>query len=224
MLRKSKFTFLLKSEPTKKPTSQWVLDESKCLSMREVLKPRRYANRLRHQGFKNKQFSRIREWFMVELGLQAGLRVTEMASLQHGHLYIDHTRSSLVFTGKGNKKRLVWVSATFRQLCRIYLSYKKKFGYDLSNTSYLLNNLKGTQITKRALQKNFTSMIEKAKLSSHFSIHCLRHTYATFLLKASNYNYRFVQRQLGHASMRTTQTYAGILESEGKKALEKLYK
>ncbi len=64
----------------------------------------------------------------------------------------------------------------------------------------------------------------KAGLPSHFHIHCLRHTYTTFLLTASNFNYRFVQQQLGHSSIKTTQVYAGIIESEGKNAIENLYR
>jgi integrase/recombinase XerC len=44
------------------------------------------------------------------------------------------------------------------------------------------------------------------------------------LLEASNHNYRFVQSQLGHASIKTTGVYAGVIETAGRKAVEKLYK
>ena len=37
-------------------------------------------------------------------------------------------------------------------------------------------------------------------------------------------NYKFVQEQLGHASITTTQVYAGVVESEGRKAVEKMRK
>ena len=97
------------------------------------------------------------------------------------------------------------------------------FGYEIHQDSYLLNNIKGLKISKRALQKFFKDLLKKAGLPSHYYIHCLRHTYTTFLLKASSHNYRFVQQQLGHASIRTTQVYAGVIESEGRKAVERLY-
>jgi len=112
----------------------------------------------------------------------------------------------------------------FKITCQRYAAYKKEFGYGTSSDDYLLNNLKGNKITKRALQKFFKNMVKKAGLSEHYYIHCLRHTYTTFLLKASNYNYRFVQQQLGHSSIKTTQVYASVIESEGRKAVEKLYK
>ena len=79
---------------------------------------------------------------MIELDLKTGLRVNEMASLKHRDLLIDHTRSSILVIGKGNKKRSVWVSSTVRQICRLYISYKKRFGYDTSDDAPLLNNLK----------------------------------------------------------------------------------
>lgn len=224
----SKFIKLTKSEPTKKKSkkrkSAWSIDESKCLKAHEVTKLRGHSSQIRASGLKDSRFSQVRRWFMIELGLYAGLRVTEMATLQHANLRIDQHRSSIAVVGKGDKKRSVWIDSNFRQVCRLYISYKAKFGYDTSDDASLLNNLGGTVISKRALQKDFEALAKGAGLPSHFSIHCLRHTYATFLLKASNYNYRFVQKQLGHASIRTTQVYASVLESDGRKALEKIYR
>ena len=111
-----------------------------------------------------------------------------------------------------------------QRISNIKINYKIRFGFDVYNDSYFLNNLQNKKISKRALQKFFKQIISKAGLPTRYYIHCLRHTYSTFLLKASNYNYRFVQNQLGHASIKTTQVYASVIESEGKIALENLYK
>lgn len=202
----------------------WVIDENKCLSFEEVKKLKRAARKARAYGLQKNKFTQIRVWFMVELGLNAGLRVGEMVALKHSNLLTDRGRSSIIATGKREKKRAVWISSGFKRICQEYNNYKKRFGYSTDDEAHLLTNLKGTKITKRALQKFFKNIIKKSGLSPHYHIHCLRHTYTTFLLKSSNYNYRFVQRQLGHSSIRTTQIYAGVLESEGKKAIEKLYK
>jgi len=210
---------------TKKNNSfSWIIDESKCLSTEEVRKLRSFCRRAKDYGLKHRNFTAVRNWFMVELGLNAGLRVEEMASLKHGNLLIDKGRSSLSFIGKGRKPRAPWISSGFKKTCLEYIGYKKRFGYSTNADDYLLNNLKGGKITKRALQKFFKILIRKAGLPEHYYIHCLRHTYTTFLLKASNYNYRFAQQQLGHASIKTTQTYASVIESEGRKAVEKIYR
>jgi len=78
-------------------------------------------------------------------------------------------------------------------------------------------------MTTRALQKIFKRCAEKACLRSSYSIHCLRHTYACFLLKAGNWNLRLVQKQLGHARISTTQVYADVMMPDVKKALDRLY-
>ena len=212
------FIKLMKSEPTKKKHQPWVIDESKCLSLAEVEKLRKNSK----ETLSN--FTAIRNFFMIELGLNAGLRVDEMASLTCGSLLIDQARSSIVVIGKGKKKRSVWIGSTFKQTCLEYLAHLEKAGFSTDRQAPLLPNKKGQQIHKRSLQKFFKQLIDKAGLPSHYSIHCLRHTYATFLLEASNHNYRFVQKQLGHASIRTTQVYITVLETEGRKAIEKLYR
>ena len=147
-----------------------------------------------------------------------------MASLKHGDLLIDGFKSSIVVLGKGSKKRAVWISSHLKQACQTYLAYKNEFGFENGSDSFLLNNRKGEQISRRELQKSFKSILQLAGLPNHYYVHCLRHTYTTFLLKASNYNYRFVQQQLGHSSIRTTQVYASVLESDGREAIERLYK
>lgn len=222
-----KFIKLMKDElfgSKKRNNFSWVIDESKCLNSQEVRKLRKTCRQVRDYGLRQRNFTAIRNWFMIELGLNTGLRVEEMASLRLGNLLIEKNRSSIVVTGKGNKKRAVWISNSFKKACLEYLDYRKAFGYGIEQEDYLLNNLKGCKITKRALQKFFKILVKRAGLSEHYYIHCLRHTYTTFLLKASNYNYRFAQQQLGHASIKTTQVYAGIIESEGRKAVERIYK
>jgi len=223
-----KFIELMKSEPKesrkKKRRFVWSVDESKCLQAKEVKKLREYLKKAKTEGLRRGKFTSVRNWFMVELGLNAGLRVGEMASLKHGSLLLEGGRSSIVVIGKGRKKRSIWISSSFKKTCHAYIGYKKKFGYEIDADSYLLNNRKGVKISKRALQKFFKEIIVKAKLAEHYYIHCLRHTYATFLLKSSSNNYRFVKEQLGHASIVTTEVYASVIESEGRNAVERLFK
>ena len=217
----------MKGEPhnsRKARKSNWIIDESKCLTMEEFKKLRATSKRLKVIGNREKRFTLIRNWFMIDLGLNAGLRVTEMASLKHKHLVIDGTKSTIKVFGKGQKWRSVVISASFKKDCRSYIDHKDRFGFDTNDESFLLNNLKNSRISKRALQKFFEQIIGQLKFSNHYSIHSLRHTYATFLLRASNYNYRFTQIQLGHSSIRSTQVYAGVIEADGRQAVEKLYK
>ena len=79
-------------------------------------------------------------------------------------------------------------------------------------------------MTTRAMQKVFKRCAKRAQLNSGYSIHAARHTYACFLLKASDWNLRLVQKQLGHARISTTQVYADVMMPDVKKALDRLYK
>jgi len=51
-------------------------------------------------------------------------------------------------------------------------------------------------------------VLKRAKLPTHFSLHCLRHAYAAQRITAGE-NVYYVSRQLGHASTKLTlDTYA----------------
>jgi site-specific recombinase XerD len=217
----------MKSEPPSRPRKKnltWTIDESKCLTLEEVKMLRNALDESLKQGLVQKRFSLIRDSFMIELGLKTGLRVQEMASLKHENLFLEDPRSSITVIGKGQKKRSVWISSDFKKICKNYIKSKESFNYPTDNESFLLNNIKGNQITKRSLQKAFKTLAKKAGLPSRYHIHNLRHTYSTFLLKASQNDFRFLQKQLGHSSITTTQVYASVLESEARNSLEKMYR
>jgi len=203
--------------------SQWIVDESKYLTAREVEKLRNAAEGLLVEGLGRHRYRLLRIWFMTELGLNTGMRVAEMASMDHASLLLEGGRSTALVLGKGGKIRSIWINSSFKALCRRYSRLKARFGYSVAEDSPLLTNQHGERISRRALQKDFKEILSIAGLSSRYYIHCLRHTYTTHLLKASRYNYRFVQRQLGHASIKTTQIYAGVVESDGRRAVEALY-
>jgi len=209
----------------KKPA--WVIDESKYLTMSQVRRLRRYCEAAREEVLPEPAhgFLRLREWFMVELGLQCGLRVSEMAHLCVGDLNIHHEEPSLIVRmGKGGKTRVVHFNLQFKQACLSFLEAKSGAGQPVDREAHVLTTATGKPITKRTLQKAFKRCLKGAGISSHFAIHCLRHTYGTHLYKASGYNLRLVQEQLGHASIRTTQVYASLFNEDVMRAVERLYR
>ncbi len=208
----------MKSElPRGKPPKSrfsWVLNEQKYLRLSDVKRLKRACRK-----------SVIpRDYFMIEIGLNTGLRVGEMRELKCGDVHIQPGQSSInVSNGKGNKPRIVRINGEFRNRCKRFLLWKKKQGQGIDANFYLLTTNKGTQLSKRALQKAFKKCIKKAGLPGHYSIHSLRHTYGTYLLKASRYNLRLVQEQLGHSSVRITEVYTSLIDPDVRKAVENLY-
>lgn len=215
---------LLAKKP-KKSRFAWSLSDKKYLRLSDINKLKKACKKVMHLALRHDSSVAVRDWFMIELGLNTGLRVEEMRELKCGDLNIQRGQASIsVRKGKGNKPRNVKISENFRSRCKRFLEWKKRRGQSIEPDSRLLTSNKGTQLSKRALQKAFKKCIKKAGLPEHYSIHSLRHTYGTYLLKAGNYNLRLVQEQLGHSSVRVTEVYAGLLDSDLKRAVERIYR
>jgi site-specific recombinase XerD len=88
---------------------------------------------------------------------------------------------------------------------------------------FLSSNM-GCHLTTRALQKAFKRTAAKTGLSTHYAVHCLRRTNAYQLYRASGYNLRLVQKQLGYSSIHTTEAYGDVMEPDIEDALQRLYK
>lgn len=199
----------------------WELDPKKFLSRKEAEILLATAE---HESLSGHEAAQ-RDCFVIRLGLATGLRVMEMAALNCDDLSLDDPLPSLIVReGKGKKPRRVFFNDKFKSFCQKYLVWKEHNCEPVEPGSPLLRSCNtGGHMTTRALQKAFKRCAHKAGLPPYYSIHCLRHTYACFLLKASNWNLRLVQKQLGHAKITTTQVYADVMLPEIKKALDKLY-
>jgi len=221
----NKFIKLMKGELSRKKTKNnhfsWSVNETKYLDLGRVGKLRKSCRQARNRAIKENKTVSVRDWFMVELGLFTGLRVEEMTNLKASDLHLKEAHSSLtVKKGKGDKPRTVYLPETFKKECLFYLAWKEKV---IPKSDSLFTNSNGRQLSKRALQKSFKRCIGLAGLESRYSIHCLRHTYGSFLYKSSNHDLRMVQEQLGHSSSRTTEVYANLMNEDVKKAIDKIY-
>ena len=206
-------------------SNTWELDPKKFLPRKDAEKLLAVAKNRAESAYPKEKKTAVRDYFIIHLGLATGLRVMEMAALNCGDLSTEDTLPSLlVKNGKGNKRRRVFFNGPFKQHCKEYLAWKQSIGESTEpEQPLLLSSNTGGHMTTRAIQKAFKRCAQKAELPLHYSIHCLRHTYACFLLKASNWNLRLVQKQLGHAKITTTQVYADVMLPEIKKALDRLY-
>ena len=204
----------------------WSLDGTKFLDRKDVAKLRRQAERLRRIGVRTNRFRLVRNWFVVEVGLETGLRVMEIAALQCGDLLMQQTAPEVIVRcGKGGKRRVVNVSRAFQRRCNWFLEAKKAAGQSIARDAPLFAARRTERpLCKRQIQSVFERMATEAKLSKRVGIHSLRHTYGTFLYKASGRNLRLVQKQLGHSRITTTQVYADVVAEDAVSAVERLYR
>ena len=87
---------------------------------------------------------------------------------------------------------------------------------------WVFSTTRGTMLNKGNVRRVFVRLLKRAELPPHFSPHCLRHTFASLLLQQGE-SPVYVQRQLGHASIKlTADTYGKWLPMGNKAAVDRL--
>jgi site-specific recombinase XerD len=203
----------------------WVPDPAKFMTREEVGKLLRTAKERAEGAMACGRKVVVRDYFIVDLALSTGLRVMEISLLTCGDVSVRGDLCALlVRRGKGGKTRLVRFNGTLRRHYEEYMAWKQQTGEPAGPEDPLVRSSNtGSRMTTRGIEKAFKRTAARAGLPSRYSIHCLRHTYACELYRASGYNLRLVQKQLGHSQIATTQVYADVVEPDVQRAVERLY-
>jgi len=130
-----------------------------------------------------------------------------------------------VDTPKGGRGRTVDMSQELaRTLQRLQLERKHETlrrGWP-SMPSWVFCGPEGRPLSRSDADRAFRRVLKAAGLPAHFSIHGLRHTFASLLLQQGE-SPVYVQRQLGHASITmTVDTYGRWLPMGNKAAVDRL--
>jgi len=203
----------------------WILDRGKFLSSSEAKLLLETARKSAETALVHDNKVPVKDYFIIHIALATGLRVMEIAQLNCGDISVDgDTGYLIVRNGKGGRKRLVRFNSEFKEHYEEYLRWRQAGQTPVGPGDPLLQSSHtGGHMTTRAIEKAFKRTAARAGLPGHYSIHCLRHTHACQLYKASGYNLRMVQKQLGHTNSRTTEVYADVMNPDMTVALEKLY-
>lgn len=149
---------------------------------------------------------RIRDRAMLQLMYAAGLRVTELVSIELGE--VNLSAGFLAATGKGRKRRIVPIHAQAVEAVRHYLEVVRP-GWAKPSTRSLFVTNRGVGMTRQ----NFFAAVRKYALecgiTKVISPHKLRHSFATHLLTGGA-DLRVVQTLLGHSDIATTQIYTHL--------------
>ncbi|MFC1686881.1 site-specific tyrosine recombinase/integron integrase [Nanoarchaeota archaeon] len=140
---------------------------------------------------------------LIEFIYSSGLRVSEVIKFKVEDIYIQE-KIALVKQSKGKKDRKVILSKGFIE------AYKKHINN--LDSKYLFPSNQG-HLTSRTVQAILKTAAKKAKITKNVHPHALRHSFATHLLESGT-DIRYIQKLLGHSSLRTTQRYTHISNRE----------
>ncbi|NLK42881.1 MAG: tyrosine recombinase XerC [Tissierellia bacterium] len=151
------------------------------------------------------EFYRKRDYAIIMLFLNCGLRLSELTSIDIDKIKNDDTISII---GKGNKERTIFLNEACIDAIKDYLGVRPR---DVLDEKALFISKRRKRMSNRAIQHMIDRYLEKAGLdTSVYSTHKLRHTAATLMYKYGNVDIRALQAILGHESVSTTQIYTHI--------------
>lgn len=108
-----------------------------------------------------------------------------------------------VRNAKGNKDRVLPVP---EKLMRLIITYYRAY----KPVYWLFEGEKpGRQYSATSMANIFHRNLEKVIKNHNFTLHCLRHSFATHLLEGGT-DIRYIQEMLGHKSSRTTEIYTHV--------------
>ena len=145
-----------------------------------------------------------RDSAILEVLYSCGLRVSELVSLRLCDLFFGEGYIRVI--GKGDKQRLVPISAVARDKIQIYLEDRRCV--QSRDERVFLNN-RGSGLTRVMIFTLLRQAALRAGITARISPHTFRHSFATHLLRGGA-GIRQVQEMLGHESILTTEIYTHL--------------
>ncbi len=156
-----------------------------------------------------KAISNPKHKLLMMLGYGAGLRLSEIVSLEWKDIHFDEFKIHIK-GAKGHKDRLVMLPYSI-------VTYLQQYRTMFKGEQWVFEGQnKGEPYSSRSVQQVMQQAIVKSGLEKKATVHTLRHSFATHLLEAGT-DIRYIQQLLGHNSILTTTIYTHITAPAVKK-------
>lgn len=162
------------------------------------------------------QKSQIRDYCILTLFLNCGIRLSELVGLNLSSLNLDEQRMRVL--GKGSKERIVFLNPACMAALEEYLSERMMITID--DPALFLSN-QNKRISRRRVQQIVENALKAAGLDGRgLSTHKLRHTAATLMYQHGHVDVLTLKSILGHESISTTEIYTHLSDTAMQEAMD----
>lgn len=151
----------------------------------------------------------LRDIAVIGLLFATGVRVSELCSLTPAQ--IDFTTYKIIINGKGSKERILQIGN--EDVKEILSEYYTVFKTDITKTGWFFINRLHKRYSEESVRNMIIKYLKLASIDMHVTPHMFRHSFATLLLE-SDVDIRYIQRMLGHSSIKTTEIYTNVSTSK----------
>jgi site-specific recombinase XerD len=163
--------------------------------------------------------NRVRDYAMLTLFLNCGMRVSELVGISLTDL--DPELRSMRVVGKGNKERIIYLNGACRAVLVSLLEERRSPKYAGVKTKALFLSSREERISVKTVQYIVYKYLAKAGLEAkRYSVHKLRHTAATLMYQSGQVDVRVLKDILGHEQLNTTQIYTHVSDEHMQNAME----
>ena len=163
----------------------------------------------------------MRDYLVVELLYQTGMRRAELAALEDGD--VDVISRQIRVWGKRKKERIVPMGEQLASEIKEYLQVKREIIAEGEGFGTFLvrkkKNGKWVALGVEALYNIVRARMGEVTTLKKHSPHVLRHTFATTMLN-NGADIRTIQTLLGHSSLEATQVYTHTTFEQVKQAYD----
>lgn len=146
-----------------------------------------------------------RDLTIVEIFFATGARVYEISNLKRQDIDLDN--GIIRIFGKGSKERCVQIGN--HDILELMKAYYQMNQEEIEQCGFFFVNQQGKRFSEQSIRRMLRKYSCQAGISVHITPHMFRHSVATYLLE-EGVDIMYIQKLLGHSSIKTTQIYLHI--------------
>lgn len=203
------YLYRIKNKLFKEPFKQIKRQKNEYKHLPNYLSLTEAKNLLNNFANKKDNFKNLRNYTIVSLFLNSGLRISELVNLKISD--INLVNNTFLINGKGNKERTGYLNEEAKNILLKYLNLRNEIICpDKETSKYLFISTRKKKICDRQVRRIIKNgYIDCGIENDNYSVHTLRHTFATILYKSGT-DIKILKELLGHSRIETTQIYTHL--------------